>query len=223
MTKTELSQLTEVFQFDGACVSIAPTGNGHINDTLLVITDKNQKYILQRINHQIFTNPEKLMENVALICDHLHEKIQVAGGDSTREALTIIPTIEGSLYHQAKDGSYWRGYLFIDDAISYDIVPSNDLFEAVAYKLGEFQKLLLDFDAAKFYEPIPFFHHTKNRFKTFTTTLEQNPAGRAEAVQAEIQFVLDHKKDTEALLDLYEAGTLPLRVTHNNTKINNVM
>ncbi|MDA3733274.1 aminoglycoside phosphotransferase family protein [Niameybacter massiliensis] len=211
------------FQFEGELVSITPTGNGHINDTFLVTTNAPKNYILQRINHHIFKSPETLMENIEAVCAHLQQKVLAEGGDIEREVLTLIPTHAHTSYFLDNEGYYWRAYVFITDAISYDIVPNNTVFYNAAYKFGEFQRFLLDFDASKLYETIPYFHHTKNRFNNFLHALENDCVRRAKTIPAEIDFVLSHEQDASSLIELYESGKLPLRVTHNDTKINNIM
>lgn len=223
VTSEVLNQMVSKFKFEGTVKGTEPTGNGHINDTYLVTMEDGTRYILQRINHHIFKQPIELMENIEKVCNHVRAKIEATGGDVSREVLTLIPTVENKTYVQDEVGYYWRAYAFITDSVSYDVVPSNEIFYNCAKTFGTFQKLLTDFDASSLYETIPYFHNTKNRFKNFMAAYEKDALGRSEFVKDEIQFVLDHKADTERLLDLYEAGKLPLRVTHNDTKINNVM
>lgn len=223
INESQLQHLCEQFEFDGAITHLGPTGNGHINDTFLVETQMNKKYILQRINHHIFKDPQKLMENIEKVCNHVKHKVEEVGGDVSREVLTLIPTKDKKYYVQDEVGYYWRAYVFITGALSYDVVPSNEIFYNCAKAFGLFQKRLADFNAEELYETIPYFHHTKNRFENFMKALENNQANRKDLVKEEIDFVLAHKSDTEVLLNLYEEGRVPLRVTHNDTKINNVM
>lgn len=218
-----LDQIINQFVFEGTLTLAEPTGNGHINDTFLVVTDAPKQYILQRINHHIFKDPVALMENIVAVCNHVSDKVKASGGDLSREVLTLIPTTENKSYFIDDEGYYWRAFVFITDAVSYDMVPSNEVFYNAAHKFGEFQKFLLDFDASVLHEIIPYFHHTKNRFANFLEALKNDTVGRANSVQAEIDFVLAHEKDASILVDLYDAGKLPLRVTHNDTKINNIM
>ncbi|MEF9959479.1 phosphotransferase enzyme family protein [Niameybacter sp.] len=217
-----MEALVKQFQFEGEVIAVGPTGNGHINDTFLVTTTV-RKYILQRINTNIFKEPVPLMESIMKVCAHLHQKIEAVGGDTERGVLTVVPTVNGESILQDEAGDYWRGYIFIENTVSYDIVPNNEVFYNCAKKLGEFQRLLSDFDASTLFEVIPNFHNTKKRFETFQEVLAKDVCHRAADIQAEVDFVRAHEKDAASLVDLYEAGKLPLRVTHNDTKINNIM
>ena len=200
MKNLNVEPIFNQFHCEGNFVSAEPTGNGHINDTFLATSDTPKQYIIQRINHNIFKDPVALMENIESVCTHLRTKALATGGDADREVLSLIPTKTGKSYVRDAEGYYWRTYVFITDAISYDIVPDNDLFYHAAYKFGEFQKLLLDFDASRLHETIPYFHHTKNRLEKFKEALQNNIANRAHLVQEEIDFVLSHEKDAALLL-----------------------
>ena len=211
------------FELDGEVVKVEPTGNGHINDTFLAQTDRGTCYILQRINHHIFKEPPKLMANIEKVTVHLMNKVLARQGDPLREVLTLIPCIDGGVYRQDEEGYYWRAYTFITDALSYDVVPNNEIFYNCAKAFGQFQKDLADFDPSELSETIPYFHHTPTRFSNFVKALEKDSEQRAGDIKEDIQFVLNHEADTNKLVALYELGKVPLRVTHNDTKINNVM
>lgn len=214
------------FPFEGRLISSDSYGNGHINDTFLLIfetQDGTTKYILQRINHIVFTNPIPLMDNILRVTSFLREKIEKAKGNPERETLNVINTIDGMPYYQDSIGCFWRVYNFIDDAVSYDIVEKEEDFYESAVAFGNFQKLLHDFPADSLYETIPKFHNTRARFETFLTTVETDCMGRVKDVQEEINFVSKRKEDAGKLSDLLSDGKLPLRVTHNDTKLNNVM
>lgn len=216
--------LANHFKFEGDVLTVNPTGNGHINDTLLVTTDAGKQYILQRLNQSIFKEPKNIMENIENVLSHLKAKLEgVPGVNLERELLTLVYTEEGTCYYIDKTGDFWRSYLFIGDTISYDIVPNAEVYKSCAAKFGEFQKLLSDFDASILHEAIPNFHNTPVRFETFLRTLEADPQGRAASVKEEVDFVLHHQDDVHVLTDKLEAGLLPLRVTHNDTKVNNVL
>lgn len=216
--------LANHFKFEGDILTVNPTGNGHINDTLLVTTDAGKKYILQRLNQSIFKEPKNIMENIENVLSHLKAKLEgMSNVDLERELLTLVYTDSGECYYIDKTGDFWRSYLYIDHTISYDIVPNTEVYRSCAKKFGEFQKLLSDFDASILHEAIPNFHNTPVRFETFLKTLEADPVGRAASVKEEIDFLLARKEDMHALTDKLEAGILPLRVTHNDTKINNVL
>ena len=165
----------------------------------------------------------KLLRDLDLF-ETLQEKIRAAGGDPDRETLHFIKTKDGAQYYTAPDGDYFRAYVFVKDSISYDAVESAALFQKSGEAFGRFQHLLADFPAETLYETIPNFHNTLWRYENeFLPAVEADKAGRAAAVQAEIQFVKDRKADTHRLSDLAAAGQLPLRVTHNDTKLNNVL
>lgn len=212
------------FKFEGSVQTILPTGNGHINDTLLVTTDADKKYILQRINKNIFKAPKEVMENIERVLSHLKAKLEhVPGINLDRELLNLIYTTSGDCFYVDKNGDFWRSYLFIEDTISYDLVPNPSIFYSCAKKFGEFQNLLADFDASVLHEAIPNFHNTPVRYESFLKALEANVAGRAKDIQDEINFILARKEDAYALMNKLNAGLLPLRVTHNDTKINNIL
>lgn len=212
------------FQFDGLITEIAPTGNGHINDTYLVSTTGPKRYILQRINHNIFKYPVEVMANIEGVLNHLKNKLApLADVDLEREILTIVPTLSGNSLYKDQQGNYWRSFLFIEHTISYDQVPNLEVFTDCGQKFGAFQALLSDYDASTLFETIPNFHNTPVRFENFLNALEKDALGRASSVQEEIDFVLTRKNDAYQLVDQLAKGELPLRVTHNDTKINNIL
>jgi Ser/Thr protein kinase RdoA (MazF antagonist) len=202
-------------------------GCGHINDTFAAYFRKSEceshRYILQRINHKVFKNPEQLMENISGITNHLKSKIIQVGGDPVRETLSIVPTIDNNTYFKSAEGDYWRVYIFIENASTYQIVESPRHFYNAGKAFGRFQKLLEDFPTEKLHETILDFHNTSKRFGAFLEALERDEAGRVKYVREEIDFVLKRKDDTSVVVDLLKNRKLPLRVTHNDTKFNNVM
>ena len=151
------------------------------------------------------------------------EKIIKAGGDPLRETLNLIPTNEGGYLHRSEDGNYWRGYLFIDGARTYQTVENKEHFYKAGKAFGNFQRLLSDYPVENLHETIPNFHNTKMRFDAFVDAVEKDVMNRAKDVKEEIEFALKRADDTPILVDLLEKGELPLRVTHNDTKFNNVM
>ena len=196
-------------------------GNGHINSTYVVNSDP--KYILQRVNTDIFRHPDQVMENIAAVTEHLRKKILEAGGDPLRETLTLLPTTDGKPYYIAPDGSCFRMYRFIDGTVSYDTAETPELFAASARAFGKFQNMLADFPSEKLYETIPHFHDTADRLKNFRASVAADKSGRAASVQDEINFVLARADQVTAVTDAIADGSVPLRVTHNDTKLNNVM
>lgn len=208
-------------------IEAIPYGNGHINDTFLITcamnSDVPKRYILQRINTSVFRDPDGLMENIFNVTSFLRKKISAAGGDPDRETITIIPNEQGGLYCRDKEGGCWRVYRYIDGAVTYQTAESEKDFRESAVAFGRFRRLLEDYPAHTLHETIPHFHDTPDRYRQFIEALERDIKNRAKGIQKEIEFVLSREADTHILVDLLHAGELPLCVTHNDTKLNNVM
>ncbi|MBU3143392.1 phosphotransferase enzyme family protein [Clostridium sp. CF012] len=215
------------FNYEGSFTQIKSYGLGHINDTFLVTCSKTSgkaiRYILQRINTSIFKSPENLMENIENVTIYLKEKIKAAKGDPKRETLNLIDTVNEKTFYVSSSGDYWRSYAFIEGAQTYQVVESLRHFYNAGKAVGSFQQLLADFPAEKLHETIPDFHNTRKRYEAFLEALSVNVMNRAKDVQMEIDFVLSREKETSILINLLKEGKLPLRVTHNDTKFNNVM
>jgi len=201
--------------------SLQAYGNGHINDTYIV--QSTPSYILQRINTDVFKNPIELMDNIKAVTEFLQDKIKKNGGDPTRETLTLINTIDGKTFYQTKDGDCFRMYKFIDNTKSYETVENPTQFYNAARAFGRFQNMLKDFPANKLYEVIPSFHNTRKRFEDFKVAVNENKAKRLELVENEVNFALNREKYVDIVVDLLNSKELPLRVTHNDTKLNNVL
>ena len=214
------------FPISGKLISCEPYGSGHINRTYkATFTDGTKKtnYILQKINSTLFTNVDALMNNISLVTEYNRKKIIENGGDPNRESLTIIKTVDGKNYFKTPDDEYYRVYIFIEDAIGYDRVEKPEHFYESAVAFGKFAKLLDSFDSSKLYEVLPNFHNTVKRFQDFKTAVAEDKAGRAKLVQKEIEFALNQEKYTSRIVDLLNKGEIPSRVTHNDTKLNNVL
>lgn len=210
------------FQLEGALVNCAPYGNGHINDTYRVETVCDV-YILQRINTNVFKSPTLLMENIGRVTRFIQDKIQKQGGDPLREALTLIPTFEDCDYAVDEDGNYWRMYRFIQDTVSYDLVlDAHDFYES-GRAFGNFQFMLADFPVSSLHSTIEDFHHTPKRFQQFKSALKNDVMNRRHTCEAEIEFILEQEAFMNTLWNLYDEGSLQLKVTHNDTKLNNVL
>ncbi|MFI3325732.1 MAG: aminoglycoside phosphotransferase family protein [Clostridia bacterium] len=221
-----LQNVASNFNLGGEVIEGTPFGQGHVNTTYLVTVkakNSNKQYILQEINTSIFTNPDALMDNIFAVTDFLKEKIIAHGGNINKETLNFLKTNEGKKYFTHTNGSCWRVYHFVGDTICLEKVESADDFYTVAETFGNFQNLLGDYPADTLHETIEKFHDTPNRFNNFKIALETDKMGRAKDVQKEIDFVLAHEKDCSVLKDLLDAGKLPLKVTHNDTKLNNVL
>jgi hypothetical protein len=216
-----VSAAARQFQFIGEFVSATPYGSGHINDSYCVVFHQAgvpTRYMLQRINHSIFRNPVALMENIERVTSHL--ATQVAGEpDCDRRVLTLIPARDGRAWHSDPDGNYWRAYRFIENARTYDAVESTQQAFQAAKAVGRFQQLLVNLPAPRLHDTIPDFHHTPKRFTALEHAISSDPAGRAIQAKPEIEFALAHQSIARVLLD----ANLPERVTHNDTKFNNVM
>ncbi len=198
-----------------------PYGNGHINTTYVV--GHKKRYILQKINTNVFHDPDAVMHNIVAVTAHLRKKVAEEGGDPARATLTPIYTVDGKSYWRAPNGDCYRLYLFIEGAVCYDQVENADQLYYAARAFGKFQNMLSDFPADSLYEVIPRFHDTRNRFAMLRDAIEENAAGRRDAVAEEIAFALEREGDTGVVLDAIANGSVPLRVTHNDTKLNNVM
>ncbi len=221
-----IDEVISAFCLKGSLREKKPYGNGHINDTFLLVCDDaggERKYILQRMNHSIFKNPAALMENVANVTAYLRKVITERGGDPDRETLNVIRTREGASYYEDSLHNFWRVYLFIEGTVCLEKVESPQDFYDSAVAFGGFQQLLADYPADTLHETIPRFHHTPSRFQDFKRAVAEDPLGRARLVRPEIEFALEREADTHVLTDLLDTGELPLRVTHNDTKLNNIL
>ena len=227
-TEKKVLSIAEHFGYEGKLLSMMEYGNGHINNTyrLDFEDEPNMGYksvILQQMNKNVFKNPPELMENIERVTSFLKEKILKKNGNPYRETLTVIPAKDGKSYYLDEDGNYWRSYIFITDVVSYDIPKNADDFYETAYAFGTFQSMLSDYPAETLHETIVNFHNTKVRFAAFKKAVEEDVAGRVSEVQEEIQFILERESIANYFSDLMEKGELPIRVTHNDTKINNIL
>lgn len=224
--KHNFQEVVRQFRFEGDFSSAMPYGEGHINDTYLAEFNSNgstRRYILQRINQNVFVNPEGVMCNIEAVTKYLGQKIESLGGDPLRETLTLVPTVDGSCYVVSEEGDYWRGYLFIDNASTYEMVESLDHVYNAAKAFGKFQNLLSDYPSDQLIETIPDFHNTRVRLDAFIEAVDNDDMNRAASAKPEIEFVMQRMEETSVLVDLLERGELPERITHNDTKFNNVM
>lgn len=216
--------IAERFQLAGPVVAVEPFGSGHINDTYRITCDATPRYaILQRINSSVFPRPDIVMENFVGVTAHLTRAIEAAGGDPMRETLQLIPSLEGDPYIVDEDGETWRVTQFIDRARTFDLVANPDHFYQSGVAFGRFQQLLADYPAETLHETIAGFHDTAARLETFKQQVAADPLGRAESVRGDIDFFLSRPEVAERFGRLQGEGVLPLRVTHNDTKLNNVM
>ena len=213
------------FLIDGELLDCERYGEGHINDTFRITVGQGGKsvhYILQRINHRLFTDVDKLMHNIGLVTEFCRNSVEREGGDPMRECLNIVRTREGKAYYF--DGSnYFRVYVFIENATTYQTARhSRDFYES-AVAFGKFVRLLADFDASQLYELLPGFHNTKVRYADFLRAVEKDSYNRRAEIAGEIDWVIAHKDLCGRIVDKLDSGEIPFRVTHNDTKLNNVM
>jgi Ser/Thr protein kinase RdoA (MazF antagonist) len=215
------------FSLTGEVLSATPYGSGHINDTYKVDVKPSGgpcRFILQRINHHVFRRPDELMANVERVCAHAYAKLRQAGDPAAdRRTLRLIPTLSGHAWHVDEAGNRWRCYHFIEGATGHDVVRSPQQAYAAAKSFGAFQALLADLPGGRLHETIPDFHHTPSRFARFQQALAQDAHGRAAGSVPEIAFALARTHEISVVVDGLRDGTLPERVTHNDTKLNNVL
>ncbi len=222
----KLEEIVRQFCIRGDVESIQCFGCGHINSTYRVRCRDGAAHIhytLQKINTQVFHNPHQLMANVQGVTAHLRSKILEEGGDPDRETLSVVPARDGSVLYQ-QDGETWRVYTFIEGAVSFESAEEHpEVFYNAARSFGQFQKRLADYPAQTLYETIPDFHNTAKRFRDFQQAVQEDVCGRAREVVPEIDLIRAREADCAVVVDLIRQGKLPLRVTHNDTKLNNIL
>jgi len=222
----DLRAIGRQFAISGEYVSGGPYGMGHINDTFAATFRQGNgstRFILQRINHHVFKNIEGLMSNIVAVTGHLSSKIRAGGGDVLRETLNLVPTRDGCSFLQTEAGESWRVYVFIEGARTYESVERMGHVCAAGRAYGNFQNLLSDFPSEALVETIPDFHHTGKRFEDFLNAVDTDVANRARTAIPEIEFVTKRGQLVTVLVDLLKEGRLRRRITHNDTKFNNVM
>ena len=225
MTNEDIRAVADAFCTEGQYDTFSPISDGHINRTyaLTFHTPHGRKrYVLQAVNTAVFTEPVLLIENIRNVTDFLREKIRAQGGDPARETLQLVAAKDGKWYMENK-GGFWRMYHYIEGAVAYQTVERPALFQNAARAFGKFQRLLSDYPAATLHETIPHFHDTPKRFRDFQQALEKNAAKRCDTAEKEIAFYLSHQSIAGTITDEIAKGNIPLRVTHNDTKLNNIM
>ncbi len=223
-TPEEVMSIASAFLPENAVSQPLPFGNGLINDTYLFSRKgTNEKYVLQHINGTVFPRPQDVIENMRRVTEFLAGKIQAMGGDPLRETLKLKTTSEGLYYHIDPSGNYWRCYRYVPDSESFDRNEDPHIMYESGRAFGRFLCLLNDYDASKLYETIARFHDTPNRFRQLHTAEAENRAGRVDSVRDLLDRVYAYEDFSHKLLDAHAKGQLPLRVTHNDTKTNNVL
>lgn len=215
------------FDWGGTLVGAVRYGFGHINDTFCVYVQNDLgdciRYILQRINTDTFQNPVALMENICGVTKYLQQIIAANGGDVTRETMRVLPTKDGASFFAESSDNTWRVYPFVEDTVCLQKVEQPQQFYESAWAFGNFQKLLTDYPAATLHETIENFHNTTRRYENFERALSADSCNRAKEVSKEIEFVKARKQECDYLVNLLSQEKLPLRVTHNDTKLNNIL
>lgn len=222
----DIKSIVKHFCIYGQLIEIKPLARGHINDTYILTAKSNShivRYVLQRINHSVFKNPAALMENVIRVTEHIHSRMKRIDPDRASRQLTVIGSNDGAGFHRDPEGNFWRVYNFIEGALTRDTVESADLAYEAARMFGWFQEILIDLPGPALHETICDFHNTPKRFETFQYVLKEDMCNRAKNTKAEIDFLFDNAGICDVLLNLQDAGEIPVRIAHNDAKINNVM
>ena len=221
-----LAEVLQAYSFPDTLLGAVRYGQGHINDTYCVVCQPSEgeaiRFILQGLSRVAFPNPIELMENFRGITSYLRDKIAAYGGDTARETLSLVKTKDGSDYYTDSTGKVWRLMPFVENTICYQDATA-ELFEESARAFGRFQMLLKDYPADSLHEPIPHFHDTEDRFRKLEEAILRDAHDRVRFVQAEIDFAYKRKADCSVVMQAYRDGKLPLRVTHNDTKLNNIL
>ena len=226
MLYNQIKTILPAFAFEGAYQDALEILSGNVNSTYHLFYNGpagKKEYVLQRINSFVFQDPAAVMRNIALVTEHLRHSLQKAGIDTARRVLELIPTTRGDIFYQDPTGGCWRATRFIDDATAPDRVDTPEQLFEIGRGFGTFQRLLYDFPADALTATIPNFHNTPKRFYAFVHAIDMDAAGRARQADDEIEFFFDRRLMMSKIVRLMDAGTLPPRVTHNDTKANNVM
>ena len=222
----DLKEIFEFFKAEGTFKKGGLYGSGHIHDTFLIETSEDDKddYILQRLNNRIFRNIPQLQDNIERVTHHLRLKVQtVPGSNIKRECLTLVPANNGKTWITDRSGGYWRMYILIPDHQSYEIVDSPGKAYEGGKAIGRFQAMLSDLGGKPLYETIPWFHNIEKRLDLFEQTIKEDSAGRVKTVMKEIKEILERADEMKVILRLGRKGQIPLRITHNDTKFNNIL
>lgn len=223
----DFARIMKRFCVAGDFLGAVPYGSGHINDTFAANYSQGGmrvRYLLQRVNSKIFKDVPGLMENVERVCSHARDRLEAAGDtDISRRVLSLVPTVDGRSFFQDRNDDFWRLYIFIEGATGFDVVQNETQAYEAARAFGEFLNLLMDMPGPRLNETIPSFHNTRSRYRAFLDALDADSFNRAIDCRPEIDWMLKREDLSSALLVLYEKGLVRERVTHNDTKLNNVL
>ena len=226
MVYNDIKHILPLFQFKGDYVSASELTSGNINNTYMLTYRGNTRdhlYTLQHINKYVFKRPNEVMDNIERVTEWLINAYSKQGIDPRRRVLTIVHTVDNKTLVQDAEGNYWRAYKYIDDAVAYDAPQKPEHIYQTGRAFGEFQRMLCDFPADVLYHTIPDFHNTTRRFYSFVASIAADKAARLKKVGDEVEFMFDHRRLMNSIVNLLDTGEIPLRVTHNDTKINNVL
>ena len=220
----DLEKLASEFQLEGTVERVEAMGEGFINDTFVVYTKETSapNYLMQRKNKRIFTDVPAMMENIQKVCTHVRKKVILRNGDPMRESMTIVPALDGKLYYQDEEGEYWAVCIFIIDTITYHSAKTPELAYQGGKGIGMFQAMVSDLN-----EPLtdilPGFHNIRYRFDQWDAILAKDPVGRKAKLTREISWIESRREEMLNFWKLVESGEIPTRVTHNDTKISNIL
>ncbi|MBO5724771.1 MAG: aminoglycoside phosphotransferase family protein [Lentisphaeria bacterium] len=225
-TQNNLRDLINQFVVYGDFMVGVPFGNGHVNDTYMLTFDQGGirlNYMLQRINNNVFKDPVKVMENVDRVTAHILKKIRAAHTETRKRTIRLLRTPDNKPYVFDKKGNCWRAYVFMERARAYDVLETPEQAFHVAQAFGEFQQQLTDLEGPRLHDTIPDFHNTPKRIDQLEEAIREDRMNRVKTVQKEIDFVLERKKNAAILCKLNQEGAIPERITHNDTKCNNIL
>ena len=225
---SQLAAVAMQFDIEGDVASVTAFGSGHIHDTFRVETDVSgaDRYLLQRVNHHVFKDVMAVMDNIRQVTGHLKMRYAAVPGQSMdvcRRVLTLVPAADGGWCHRDRQGGFWRMFIFLDGTRSYDIVETPQQAREGGRAFGQFQRLLTDLDASLIHEVLPGFHHIGGRLAQLSCAVAADKAGRVRQVGRELAFIRERERRMHAILDMAGQGRLPVRITHNDTKFNNVL
>lgn len=222
--KAKFTELAEVFQLNGEITSIEQIGNGNVNQTYDVYMNDNgveKRYVFQKVNIFVFKNPKKIMKNIDKITTHISDKLEACG--ECRDCVMHFAHRENGKNYYTEDQGFWRISEYVPNSVTYNTCDDLDKLKSAGYAFGNFQTMLSDFDASSLYETIPNFHNTRSRIAVLMRHVNEDPCGRADEVTEEIDRIKAYKSLAVRLNELVDSQELPMRVTHNDTKINNVL
>lgn len=222
----EFQQIASHFGITDPVIATKEIHSGNINRTYLVTVktaETQRQYVFQRINTYVFKQPQEVMENILSVTEYIKKKLLAQTGSYDRRVLSFLTGADGKPYHYTSDHHFWRVYEYVDNAVAYDMVQRPEQFFEAGFSFGEFQAWLSDFPAETLSEIIPNFHNTPARYRDFHEVVERDVVSRRNGVEAEIEFLLEREAECGVLMDGLHAGSLPWRVTHNDTKINNIL